>query len=341
MTKLLTGDSDELLEISIPEQNKTSTKGQTPSAMSVDGILSCSELSTLLTCVELEDERKREAAVIQLGMLNDPVVIPNLIERVDDVVAEIRSAAKSALRKLAVPENADVFVMSLPEVYHLRKSEREDHNDFIHKIENYLIQPTNVLKILEGLNDSDTKVANACFALVLKYKLADIDTFIMSALKHKDLSIRIKASHLINSLEEDTKKEALNLALKDAYMPIRRDAFLSLMQVWGNEGLAKTMLFDEHAGIREIAVAHLTKMGEDVQYTYLRSLSEEDPKVLCASLWGIGFLKVAECSTLVKPFLQHEVPEVSEQAQATLDTLDKLPEKFTDTVEWNSIDTQF
>ncbi len=341
MTKLLTGDSDELLEVSVPEQSKTLSIGQSPSSMSVDDILKCSDLSTLLACVELKDGLKREAAVIQLGVLGDPVVIPNLIERVNDWVAEIRAAARSALRKLAIPENAEAFVMSLPELYHLRKCDREDHSDFIHKIENYLIQPTNVLNILEGLNDSDTKVVNACFALVLKYKLADIDTFILSALKHKDLSIRIKASHLVNTLGEDAKKEALNLALQDEYMPIRRDAFLSLMQIWGNEGLVKTMLFDEHASIREIAVAHLTKMGEDVQYTYLRSLSRDEPQDLCAALWGMGFLKVAECSTLVKPFLTHENSKVRKQAQSTLDALEKLPEKFVDTVEWNSIDTQF
>ena len=114
-----------------------------------------------------------------------------------------------------------------------------------------------------------------------------------------------------------------------------------LLQTFGNEGLAKTMLFDEHPGIREIAIAHLIKTGADVQYTYLRNLSSDDPKDLCSALWGLGFLKVAECSTLVKPFLTHENSRVRNHAQATLDALDKVPEKFVDTVEWNSIDTQY
>jgi len=352
MTKLLTGDTDELLE-DMENPKKTNEKiapqhiestpsgSRSPSSMSVDAILKCTDLSTLLACAELDDRNKREAAVIQLGMLNDPVVISDLITRADDTVPEIRSAAKIALLKLATPENAEAFVMSLPDLLHLRKSEKENHGNFLLDIENYLVEPANVLTILSGLNDSDLEVSKLCFNLILKHELADREQFLINALKHKAVSIRLKASHLITDLDEEPKQVALKIALEDEHMPIRRDAFLSLLQSWGNESLAKTMLFDKHATIREIAVAHLLKVGEDVQYTYLRSLSRDDPQDLCAALWGLGFLKVAECVTLVKPFLEHDNAKVKEQAQVTLDTLDKVPGKFIDTVEWNSIDTQF
>ncbi len=341
MTKLLTGDSKEFPETALMETSKPKSKRVSPQTMSVDSILKCTDINTLLACTELKDGYKRESSVLQLGVLSDPVAISDLLKRANDWVPEIRSAAKIALLKIATPENAEAFVMSLPELYHLRKCGRANHSNLIGEIENYLIGPENVLNILKGLNDSDSEVSKACFALVLKHKLADPEQFILSALKHRDVNIRLKASHLLHGLDKDKKQEALKIALKDKHMPIRREAFLSLMQVWGNEGLAKTMLFDEHPGIREIAVAHLTKMGEDVQYTYLRTLSKDDTQDLCAALWGLGFLKVAECSTLVKPFLTHENSRVRKQAEATLDTLDKLPEKFIDTVEWNSIDTQF
>ena len=341
MSKLLTGGSNESPEDLANAPETTPSITRSPQNMSVDAILKCTDLSTLLTCVELNEGYKREAAVLQLGVLGDPVAISELLIRANDWVPEIRSAAKIALGKLATTENAKAFVMSLPELYHLRKCARANHSQFISQIENYLIEPLNVINILSGLNDSDSEVSRACFALVLKHKLADTNQFILSALKHKDVNIRLRASHLLHDLDEDEKKLALKIAIEDKHMPIRREAFLSLLQIWGNEGLAKNMLFDEHPGIREIAVAHLSKAGEDVQYTYLRTLSKDDPQDLCAALWGLGFLKVAECTTLVKPFLQNENSSVRKQAQATLDTLDKLPEKFIDTVEWNSIDTQF
>ena len=340
MSKLFTGGSDEPSEDLANAVEKPTSNVRSPHSMSVDAILKCTDLSILLTCVELNEGYKREAAVLQLGTLGDPVAISELLKRANDWVPEIRSAAKIALRKLATPENAEAFVMSLPELYHLRKCGRANHSQFISEIESYLIEPLNVLKILGGLNDSDSEVSRACFALVLKHKLADTDQFILNALQHKDVSIRLRASHLLPDLDEELKKQALKIAIKDKHMPIRREAFLNLLQIWGNEGLAKNMLFDEHPGIREIAVAHLIKAGEDVQYTYLRSLSKDDPQDLCAALWGLGFLKVAECTTLVKPFLNNENSRVRIQAQATLDALDKVPEKFIDTVEWNSIDTQ-
>ena len=338
---MLSGDSDELPKDVAVAVKKPKKKGQSPQSMSVDSILKAKDITTLLACAELKDGYKREAAVLQLGVLGDPVAISDLLIRANDWVPEIRSASKIALRKLATPKNAEAFVMSLPELYHLRKCGRANHSQFISEIENYLIESENVFAILTGLNDSDGEVSTACFSLVLKHKLADPKQFILNGLQHKDVKIRLKASHLIHELDEKQKQEALEIALDDKHMIIRREAFLSLMQSWGNTGLAKKMLFDEHPGIREIAVAHLIKAGEDVQYTYLRSLSSDYIKDLCAALWGLGFLKVGECATLVKPFLTHENSKVRQQAQATIDTLDKLPEKFIDTVEWNSMDTQY
>lgn len=343
MTKLLSGDSGESpsdTAVAV-KKSKKKGKGQSPEAMSVDSILKEKDLTTLLACAELKDGYKREAAVLQLGVLGDPVAISDLLKRANDWVPEIRSAAKIALRKLATPENAEAFVMSLPELYHLRKCGRANHSQFISEIENYLIEPVNVLTIHSGLNDSDSEVSKGCFSLVLKHKLAESNQFILNALQHKDVNIRLRASHLIHELDEKQKQEAYKIALDDKHMVIRRDAFLSLMQSWGNTGLAKKMLFDDHPGIREIAVAHLSKAGEDVQYTYLHSLSSDYVQDICAALWGLGFLKVAECTTLVKPFLAHENSKVRTQAQLTIDALDKLPEKFIDTVEWNSIDTQY
>ena len=339
MSKLFTGGSNERPEdLAKTVENSTSIVGS-PQSMSVDAILKCTDLSTLLTCVGLKEGYKREAAVLQLGVLKDPVAISELLKRANDWVPEIRSAAKIAVLKLATPENAEAFVMSLPELYHLHKCGRAKHGKFISEIERYLIEPINVLNILNGLNDNDSEVSRACFALALKHKLADTDQFILRALQHKDVNIRLRASHLLHDLDEEEKQLALKIAIEDKHMPIRREAFLSLLQVWGNEGLAKKMLFDEHPGIREIAVAHLSKVGEDVQYTYLHSLSNDDPHEICAALWGLGFLKVSECTTLVKPFLKNENSRVRKQAQSTLATLDKLPDKFIDTVEWNSVDT--
>jgi len=337
--KVLPGKADDsdLEETKSSEpKNKVSVK-----LMSVEDILDCKDVSTLTSHLTNNDRNKRHAAVVGLGSLEFSGSIPELLDCVDDEAPEIRAAAKKYLLLLAKPENAQVFVSLLPQINELRKSPKNNHSEFVTAIERFLIEPQNVLNIHDCINASDKFVSHACFSLVLKYKLGDTPKFVLSALQHSDRSIRIKASHLINELNEEEREKALAIAINDAYMPIRRDAFLTLIKTWHNESLIKKMLFDPHFAIREIAVAHLQKQGEDVEHTYLRSLSDEDPLIICSALWGLGHLKVAECKSLVEPYLSHENPKVQKQAQATLSTLKDAPKKFTDTVEWNSTDTHY
>ncbi|MBT8142676.1 MAG: HEAT repeat domain-containing protein [Gammaproteobacteria bacterium] len=286
-----------------------------------------------------KDGRMRHDALNKLAALNDPETLPILYARANDWVPEIRNKAISAIVDLTTKQNAAIFVKYLPNLYHLKKCTRWKHDGLVADIENYLMEQDNVIHLLDGISSKDQKLAKACFRLVIDNELAPVEDFVLNGLKHNHQRIRIKCSHLLKDLEDDLRQKALDIAIRDRNVAVRREAFMQSIKSWGSEPLAKEKLFDPHHSIREIATLHLGKSGSDVQYTYLRHLNDEDPKTLRYAIWGIGFLKGKECVQLIKPFLEHENASVRHQAKITLESLSNAPERFLDTVEWNSIDT--
>jgi HEAT repeat protein len=67
---------------------------------------------------------KRENAVRRLGMLGDPAALDSLLRRANDWVPQVRLAALHAIRQLMIPANANAFVSSLPEIFHLEQCGR-------------------------------------------------------------------------------------------------------------------------------------------------------------------------------------------------------------------------
>ena len=253
----------------------------------------------------------------------------------------VRAAAKLALLELSIPENAADFVLALPNLHHLKKCQRAKHHEIIQAIENYLVAEKNASHVVKGMQNSDRAVSKACYALVMEHNLVEPENFVLNGLLHKDSSTRIKASHFLKDLKGDLKEEALHVAIKDRHMGVRREALLQLLTTWGHDPLIKKLLFDPHPAIREIAIAHLMKSGADVQYTYLRSLSEDDPKIICRAIWGIAHLNGVECIQQIKPLTESEVPSIRKEALRAIESFKNGPKKFIDTVEWNSFDTYY
>ena len=320
----------------IPLKAKKSNAKKTSPA-SVDKI---DDFSKLLFLSDDKDGYVREKAIRKLGELGDPEAIPALIARTNDWVPEIRMTAVKAVRKLATPENAESFVWTLPEIYHLRKCKRANHHLFIDQIEQYLTSGSNVSEVINGLSSSDKSIAKVCFGLVTKYKLLAPSEFVLTGLKSKDISTRIKASHFLKDLEGEEKEKALNVAIKDKSVNVRREAFLILLSLWGNDTLAKKFLFDKHYAMREISIIHLRSLGLDVEYTYLRSLSEEKVSILCCALWGLGYLESKDCVAQIEPFLQHPDPAVQRQAKDTLDKLANVGHRKA-MPDWKQTDTNY
>ena len=122
---------------------------------------------------------------------------------------------------------------------------------------------------------------------------------------------RIKVIHLLQELDDDAKTSALNIVIKDKFMPIRRKALQILLRNDDNS-LAKQFLFDKHASIRIIAIAHLNKSNVDIQEIYCNSLTANNIFFIRCALWGVAELN--KSIPLIKDHLTSNYPSIRKQA---------------------------
>ena len=276
-------------------------------------------LDELLKMSEHWDGYKRESAVRRLGMLGNPIAIPNLILRVNDWVPQVRIAALKAMKMLAVPENSAAFVMSLPSLYHLDKCTRSSHAELIEFIEKYLILDINKKHLIQGLESGNSMVARACISLIIKNNLLDISPIVIAGLSHRDFIVRAKASSLIRKLKPSDQQVALELAIKDRFMPIRREAFQIHIKAGASSEFIEPFLFDLHSSIREIAIKHLLDRDVDVASIYINSLVAASlASRLKIAIWGVAELSEVVAISRVEELLASPYASVRKQSLMTM-----------------------
>lgn len=261
---------------------------------------------------------KREKAVSQLGSLGDPLALPCLIVRVNDWVPQVRIAAKGALLKLAVPENIDAFVLALPELYHLKNCNRGDHAPFISSIEEYLLSSENTGCLIDGIKNKEALIVRACVSLIIENNLMPTAEIVKVGLAHPDLIVRVKVSYLLKILSTDAQASALTIALKDRFMPVRREAFLVLLKTGVSDLKVQVFLFDRHPAIREIAIGYFVNKRGDVRKIYQEHLSSSPAFMVRYALWGLGKCKNINDVAIVKTFLISAYPSIRKQSLSTL-----------------------
>ena len=257
---------------------------------------------------------EREDAVRRLGDFGDPTALPALIIRVNDWVAQVRAAAKRAIINLLSYGSVEAFIECLPAFYHLRKCRRDQHDELIETIENYLLNKKVHKFVIEGVSNPNPLIQRACFKLVLKNLLLPNRDLAILGLKQSDVVTRCQASYLLRKLSCSERREALELALTDSFMPIRREALqIKIKQGMPNSELS-LFLFDKHTSIREIAIKHLTHAGVDVWPFYLAELSNSTSVgKLRFSIWAAGNLKKCDELNRIKGYLSSDYPSVRRQ----------------------------
>lgn len=283
-------------------------------------------LDDLLKMSEHWDGYKRENAVRRLGMLGNPIAIPYLIVRANDWVSEVRVASREAITKLMKPENVQAFILSLPSLYHLRKCGRDNHDELIQSIEKFVatVDKGSALK-LEITND-DGFVARYAFLLALNTNLLSAEEAVGLGIKHNDLIVRYRASYLIRNLNQEDKMKAIETAIKDKFMPIRREALQLYLQSNPEKNYVANFLFDRHASVREITIRFLISTNYPVAQVLSESLNDSSAQNLKCAIWGLGYLNYKEVLPLIYELSKSKHPSVRKQALQSLAILEG--EKF-------------
>jgi len=268
---------------------------------------------------------KRENAVRRLGMLGNPIAIPYLIERVNDWVPQVRAAARDALSRFLIADHAAAWVASLPAVMHLQTCGRDDHSGLLRTVEEFLLRDENSPQLVTALHSQDIEVARLAIRLLVDRRQAMATKVVAAGLVHTDVVVRSTVVDLLRGLEAAEFAAAVATALRDPYMPVRREAFQQLLSRDAAAGLrvARDMLFDAAASIREIAVRRLLHAGEPVEQIYSHALMGDKDRVAVVAcvLWSWAYLNNHARSEQVRQLLGARFPAVR---RAALQTIAKL-----------------
>jgi len=282
-------------------------------------------LDDLLAMSEHRDGFKRENAVRRLGMLGNPVAIPKLIVRANDWVPQVRSAARTSLFNLMKSGNAEAFIHSLPEIYHLQDCGRDDHSTLISDVTSYLLLPENVKYIKDAITSEDRYLARIATSLCIENSILEKQDLVSKCLFHHDVIVRNIASNLLREFSGEVLNNLLEIAIKDTFMPIRREAFQIYLKAFPEKGLeiARMFLFDNHISIREIAIKKLTKNQIDIEgilLTVLISDGQSALKIRCAIL---GLAEIGSKSSIltIKNLTENVLPSIR---RASIQALVKL-----------------
>lgn len=282
-------------------------------------------LDDLLRMSEHWDGYKRENAVRRLGMLGNPIAIPSLLVRANDWVPQVRDAAMDALRMLMLDENAQAFIYSLPALFHLANCRRSDHGRLIANVVRFLLQPENVALVKAAIDSDDKYVARLCVRLCIDHSLIEGSLLVSRSLQHSDVVVRTMACGVLRDLSGEALESALQKAIQDPFMPIRREAFQMCLRTLPGKGpeIARRFVFDKHHSIRELAIMQLLKSGTDVEALFgeiLSSSGHSALKVRCALL-GVAHLGAKRSIPLVEKHVDDGLPGIR---RAALQALAKL-----------------
>lgn len=271
------------------------------------------------------DGFKREDAVRRLGTLGDTRAIPYLVVRANDWVPQVRAAAFDALVRMLKSGNGNAFVASLPQILHLQSCSRGDHTALLEAIHEFLLREQNRDVLLAGMESPDSRVVRIVIRLMVDQQLMEPAELVTKGLAQSDVLVRSIVVNVLQRLTHDEFERLAHEALRDTYMPVRREVFQQLLRRLPKQGLvaARNFLFDRSASIREIAVQHLLSVGEPVDEIYADALRKDPGRaaVVKCALWGWALMNKVTRAEQVRQFLVSPIPAVRRAALSSIGRL--------------------
>ena len=237
---------------------------------------------------------------------------------------QIREAANLALEQLMVNENAESFLLSLPEFERLKRCERKNHEEFVNKVKYFLSRVENITLVEREMLNSDYRVARLCTEIIKEHEAIPIARFLSRCFESNDVLVRLEGSKMLRSVE-DPEGVYLNQALKDSFMPVRRQAFqISIANGTLDCEYFTRFLFDKHSSIREIAVKKSPDFEVDTLTVYKEVLLSNIASIAHKkhAIWGIAHLRAHDCLHIIHSFLKHESVSLKKQSYRTLNSFE-------------------
>lgn len=241
---------------------------------------------SLLAILSMAPEgRIRERVALRLGgVRGSPVALIALIQRANDWVPQVRSAAREALLSSVESGELDAWVIALSHLLRLegtQRSQRDDAGAWFHLLLDRLRDHGFASKGSEVLAANVPDERRGLVAALLRHRLIEVEG-VESCLHDPDLGIRVAAAAGLRSLESAADRRRLaDLALEDRSHFVRLHALR--IRIDEDPDAARDVLTRElgstNRGLRRFARHHLGSEGADLADLVRRRVEAEPDQV--------------------------------------------------------------
>ncbi|MDN4038326.1 hypothetical protein [Massilia sp. YIM B02443] len=239
----------------------------------------------------------REAAVERAAQLDAPALLLPVAVRLNDWVPAVRDQAREAVLQMLANRNPDtdgeVLMQLLLNVQHLKQARRADHTDWIARFEPLFIDVMGARRIADAIDNARPALAQACFLLADRYRLADkVDLGRRGLARKGNVVLAHMAIAMARDLAPQDSRRLYRQALCSTVGPVRAQALRALLRGDDDDprALAQSMLADRNEWVRLVAGTFLERLGCDVPALYGAHIAsaDNDARKLNACLAGLA-----------------------------------------------------
>lgn len=213
---------------------------------------------------------EREEAVIVIEQLRTPLLIPTLIRRVNDWVANVSIRASYAIINLLKTEYQDFIIDALPEIMHLAKCNRRDHSRFIATVIDFLLNENQHASLINAIHHKNQKVSAIAYRLCRDHNLIPKNQLLLLAIKSSNIAVVRAAARHINEIADQAFMVLAQQLIWHKCNAIASRAIkrLSILAPDEIEKRSLDLIFNRDVEIRKIARQHLALQGLDALTVY-------------------------------------------------------------------------
>ncbi|HFH3922533.1 hypothetical protein IPC692_24765 [Pseudomonas aeruginosa] len=269
----------------------------------------------------------REAAVLALGANPAAGALLALIERVNDWVGPVRTAAMAGLADYLVPEQVPALLGALPQLVALGRKSRADHAALLEQVRALLAAPEQREGVLEALLHERAAAARFLLESLLRLEQDARLGVLERALRSQDPSVRRLALLATAELPQASATGLLERGLVDSSASLRAQALHLYERALGAGSLPQPImaraLLDASPSVRGLAQYLAKNAGTDVD----RVLAERLASTPATKREWLGLLGLARerQARAVLPLTRQALRHPSQQVRgAALESLSAL-----------------
>lgn len=232
----------------------------------------------------------REAAIRELGGIQNGRGLRFLLRRLNDWVGPVREQAEQGVRRSLCERSVQEWIALLPETLDLLRCRRVDTSAIVQDVLDLLVNPRHVSALASAIADLRPPLRPELFRRAFRFGRDRTDWLMRLGLEMDDAVVQLCCTRqAIETVSPAERGKLLDQLGQFRSMPVRRVAFLAREKFEPENSVSmwRQALFDPHRSIRELAQASLRLAGVAVAADDYRAALDRVPDSLPALL-GLG-----------------------------------------------------